>query len=80
MFDHDRKNKPLCAVNVSESEDGSEYYAVGRSGITAITWGETCGSMAALLTVQVWKNDALHSEHPFINVLGVYYAAPEAPK
>ena len=73
MDDHKRSEKPLLAVHVCSSDLGDEYHKVGSSDVTAIGWGWTSGSMAALLMVQVFKNGQLHSEHPFINVQSVYY-------
>lgn len=73
MDDHDRSTKPLQAVHVSATNDGDEYHKVGYLEVTAIEWGWTSGSMAAIQTVQVFKKGSLHSEHPFPNVLGVYY-------
>lgn len=77
MQDHIRKTLPLQAVSVSETNNGEEFYRVGFAGVTKIEWSETSGHMASLLTIQVWKDNKLHSEHPFSNVLGVYYAKGE---
>lgn len=75
IYDSERSEKwPLRSVTVSEFEGGGETYTVGYGGVTAIDWGSTSGHMAELKTVLVYKNGALHSEHPFANVLGVYYA------
>lgn len=68
----------LKAVHVSSTNDGDEYYEVGRFGVSAIRWGANMGHRPPLTTVRVFKDGALHSEHPFANVLGVYYFAPEA--
>lgn len=76
MSDTERKRLPVRAVAVAEGEFGSEYYEVGKAGITGITWAETCGHMAPLMVVQVWREGRLNSEHNFANVLGVYYAEP----
>ena len=78
--------EPLCAVSVNETDNGGEYYAVGcewhggaKKGqiVTAIEWSAQNGHMAEIPTIQVFINGALHSEHPFHNVQGVYYAASE---
>lgn len=72
-------SKPrLIAVSVSETNHGSEFYEVGKNNVSSIEWGSTDGHMAALATVRVFKDGALSSEHPFSNVLGVYYDLKEA--
>lgn len=73
MSDAERSTTPINAVHVFETNEVSEYYKVGFADVTGIEWGRTNGSMAAIQTVQVFKNGHLHSEHPFPNVLSVYY-------
>ena len=56
-------------------------HAVGSDGVTRIGWGHTNGSMADLLTVQVYRadddgNEYLFREVPFINTGGVEYVGP----
>ena len=67
----------LRAVLVCAFNEGSEFHEVGFNKVTKIEWGSFNGHMAALPSVRVYKGEALYSEHPFSNVLGVYYAAPE---
>lgn len=74
MSDIERAGRPLNAVSISETDNGGEYYQVGKNGVTKIGWSTTSGHMAALQTIQVFKGEDLHSEHLFVNVLGVYYA------
>ena len=66
-------NLPLIAVQIFCTDDGDEFYKVGFNDVTAIEWNQTNGSMAAIRTIRVFKNNHLHSEHPFPNVLSVYY-------
>ena len=73
------RTEKLRALNVSVSDNGDEFYEVGRGDITAIEWGEVCGHMALLDTVRVFKDGKLHSEHVFSNCLGVYFADQEDP-
>ncbi len=73
MTGDERSEMLLKAVHVSANNDGDEYYAVGFADVTAIKWDWANGSGAAIQTVQVFKNGHLHSEHPFPNVLSVYY-------
>ena len=79
MKDRERSEKALIAVHVSCNQDGDEYHKVGFGDVTAVKWGLTSGHMAVLQTVQVFKDGKLFSEHPFSNVLGVYYDNPEPP-
>lgn len=75
MSHHDNgTNLPLKGVSVFEIEGNSEFYFVGIDGITAVEWHEQPGHMAMLPTIRVYRDGKLHSEHPFHNVLGVYYA------
>lgn len=67
-----QSNPPLKAVHVACNNDGDEFYQIGTD-VTSIEWGETNGHMAPLATIRVFKGGQLHSEHPFCNVLGVYY-------
>lgn len=69
MDDEERATHSLKAVHVT----GNESYEDGHGGVTSVQWSKTSGSMAHILTVQIYKGDDLHSEHPFINVLGVVY-------
>ncbi len=73
MDDQDRPNLPINAVSVAETDNGGEYYKVGYADVTAIEWSVTNGSLAEIQTIRVFKNGHLHSEHPFTNVLGVFY-------
>ena len=73
MSDAERSEMPLKAVHVSANNDGDEYYGVGYGDVTAIEWGVTNGSLAKIQTIRVFKNGHLHSEHPFPNVLGVFF-------
>ena len=74
LADDDRSRKPIASVVVSEGPEGSgEYYSVGYNGVTEIKWGKTAGPMSWLLTLQVFKGDAMASEHLFWKVSGVYY-------
>ena len=66
--------KPLRMVNVVDREGCEEFYSVGKDNVTAIEWGTQNGHMAAIPTVRVFKDGKLLSEHPFHNVLGVYFA------
>lgn len=74
MRDANEMNQSLRAIQVFACEGADEYYEVGRNNVTAIEWGSTNGHMAPLATVKVYRDGNLHSEHPFCNVLGVYYA------
>lgn len=73
LTDPERTKLQIRAVHVACNQDGDEYYEVGRAGVTSIEWGNTSGHMAALLTIAVYRNDELHSEHIFTNVLSVIY-------
>ena len=73
MNDAERSTTPINAVHVTATDNGDEYYKVGFGDVTAIEWGVTNGSLAEIQTVRVFKNGHLHSEHPFPNVLSVYY-------
>lgn len=66
-------NLPLVAVTVSSREDEQEHYAIGAAGVTAVVWHEQSGHMAMIPTVRVYVQGALYSEHPFHNIVGVYY-------
>lgn len=68
------RTEKLRAVCVVSLEQEQEYYEVGKFGVTAIEWGEISGHMAPLDTVRVFKGGKLHSEHPFSNCEGVYFA------
>ena len=75
MNDIERSEKALEAVHVyNTQDDNGEYYKVGFGDVTEIKWSWSSGHMAELQTVQVFKVGKLFSEHPFSNVLGVYYA------
>lgn len=65
--------EPLKAVSVCATNDGDEFYEVGKNGVTAVEWGSSNGHMASLATVRVFKDGRPHSEHPFSSVLGVYF-------
>jgi hypothetical protein len=78
ITDQHRVKLQIRAVHVACNQDGDESYQVGRGGVTSIEWGNTDGHMAHLLTIAVYRNDELHSEHIFSNVLSVIYAAVEA--
>ena len=71
--DLERSQRPLKAVHVCTTNNGDEYHEVGQYNVTDVRWSWTNGHMARLLTVQVFKDGRLHSEHPFSNFLGVYY-------
>lgn len=73
MDDQERPNLPINAVHVCATDYVNESHKVGDDDVTAIEWGVTNGSMAEIQTVRVFKNGHLHSEHPFPNVLSVYY-------
>lgn len=80
MSKHDDKRieRDIRAVHVHGDNDGhDEYYSVGVDGVTAIHWGKTNGSLDEMLTVRVYVNRVLASEHPFVNVLGVHYYRPK---
>lgn len=68
------RTEKLRAVCVKTTEEAQEYYEVGLRDTTAIEWGMVSGHMAGLDTVRVFVNGQLHSEHPFSNVEGVYFA------
>lgn len=68
------RTENLRAVFVNATNDGSEYYEVGRDAVSAVEWGQINGHMARLDTVRVFKAGKLHSEHPFSNCLSVYFA------
>jgi hypothetical protein len=70
------RSEPLKAVHVACNNDGDEYYGIGQGDVTAIEWGELPGLHCMLDTVKVYRSGALHSEHPFHNCLGVYFAQP----
>lgn len=67
------RTEKLNAVSVCSTNDGDEYYEVGKNEVTEIKWSGTNGHMAPLDTVQVYKNGRLYSEHVFTQVLGVYF-------
>lgn len=71
------RTEKLRAVSVGSLEGKQEYYEAGKSGVTAIEWGEVCGYMAPLDTVRVFKGGKLYSEHPFSNCWGVFFAADD---
>lgn len=71
------RTEKLRAVSVVTIEAGQEYYEIGKLDVTAIEWGEIYGHMALLDTVRVFKGGKLHSEHPFANCEGVYFAADD---
>lgn len=73
MTADERPNLPINAVQVFATDESDEYYKVGFSDVTAIEWNVTNGSLAEIQTIRVFKNGHLHSEHPFPNVLSVYY-------
>lgn len=66
-------NRPLKAVSVAVFGENDEYYRVGFADVTAVEWHEQAGHMSMIPTIRVFINDKLHSEHPFHNILGVYY-------
>lgn len=76
MSDQEREDWPIQGVRVTNREDGEEYYEDGKHDVTGIQWGKTNGHMAHIMTVRVYKNRVLHSEHPFVNCLSVYYKPP----
>ena len=67
------RDKKLRAVSVSCTNDGDEYWTVGRDDVTAIEWSSMPGQYIDLPTISVFRNGQLASEHPFANILGVYY-------
>ena len=73
ITDGERPELPVKAVTVSENPYSGERYEVGNDGVMEIKWGTTCGHMAHIQTLQVFKGEVMHSEHIFVNVLGVYY-------
>ena len=73
MRGQDTANLPINAVSVTETETSDEYYKVGHNDVTAIEWGTTNGSLAEIKTIRVFKKGVPFSEHPFPNVLSVYY-------
>lgn len=75
---HATEYHPLSGVTVVEVEGCSEDYQVNHNGVTSIQWHQRHGSMAAYPTILVYVRGKLHSEHPFHNVLGVYYNEKDA--
>ena len=71
------RTEKLRAVSVASTDNGDEFYVVGVGGVTAIEWGEVSGNMAFLDTIRVFKDGKLHSEHPFSNCEGVYFATDD---
>lgn len=64
---------PLVGVSVANTDNGEEYYRVGFDDVTAVEWGTTRGLHCDLPTVRVYRRGKPWSEHPFHNVIGVYY-------
>ena len=54
------------------------FYVVGRSGVTRIEACQKSGLHANIPYVRVWKEDACLAEFCQHNIVGVYFAAPEA--
>lgn len=67
------KRLPLKGVFVAATYSGSEAHHIGLQDVTDVQWHEECGQMGMVPTIRVYKDDELFSEHPFSNVLGVYY-------
>lgn len=68
--------QPIRAVSVRETDAGSEYYEVGRDGVTLIEAATKSGMYADIPYVRIWKGEKCHSEHCQHNVLGVYFTEP----
>lgn len=58
--------------------DRTEYYHVGDDNVTSIEWHSQPGHMTAIPTIRVFRHGVPHSEHPFHNVLGVYFDRPQS--
>ena len=76
MDDHDERPR-IRRVFMS----GDFGYTVGLHGVTDIKFGSTSGHMAALRTVEVYKDyQYLHFEIPFTSCQGVEYFPPTTPR
>lgn len=73
--------QPIRALSVFENETSSEYYEVGKNGVTKIEAVEKSGMHSHIPYIRVWKGDDFcHSEFCQHNVLGVYFDTSANPK
>jgi hypothetical protein len=69
---------PIESILVSDPpHPGAEpvAWAVGYDDVTKIDLGAIPGLHTDMLTVRVWKDEALFAEYPFAGIKGVIYAA-----
>ena len=72
--------QPIREIDVYLSEDSATFYRVGKDGVTRI---EACikpGVYSNIPYVRVWKGDVCEAEFCQHNIVGVYFATPDALK
>lgn len=72
--------QPIREIDVYLSEEGATFYRVGKDGVTCI---EACikpGIYSNIPYVRVWKGEVCEAEFCQHNIVGVYFATPDALK
>ena len=70
--------QPINAIDVFLSDEDSIVYRVGGNGVTRIEACTKSGMYADIPYVRVWKGDVCAGEFCQHNIVGVYFAPPEA--
>lgn len=70
--------QPIREIDVYLSEEGSTFYRVGDKGVTRIEACTKSGLHANVPYVRVWKGEVCEAEFCQHNIVGVYFAQPEA--
>lgn len=72
--------QPIREIDVYLSEEGSTFYRVGKDGVTRIEACTKSGLHADIPYVRVWKGEVCEAEFCQHNIVGVYFATPDALK
>jgi hypothetical protein len=71
-------NQPIRAVDIDTIPGREGGYFVGGNGVTRIEACTKPGLHCDIPYIRVWKGDVCEAELCQHNIVGVYFAAPEA--
>lgn len=72
--------QPIREIDVYLSEESATFYRVGKDGVTRIEATAKSGLHADIPYVRVWKGEVCEAEFCQHNIVGVYFATPDALK
>jgi len=70
--------QPIREIDIFITEGETQFYRVGRGGVTRIEACQKSGLHANVPYVRVWKGDVCEAEFCQHNIVGVYFAQAEA--